>query len=158
MGVHRSGVSSCFPFFWYLRAAFIHNSFIARGFYSNVFFCFSLLLHYFISASSILHIPCQLIGSTRTARAVVQSVKTRKSTNEIRKVKRENAMCFFCDGSSTATAGYCGTNGAHSHAIHTSWVNYCDSCQHIHHTEQKEQVPDISFKPQQPIIITDHSI
>lgn len=147
-----------FSFFLVLTCS-IHSYFIYRqGFLFKCFFCFSLLLHYFISASSILHIPCQLIGSTRTARAVVQSVKTRKSTNEIRKVKRENAMCFFCDGSSTATAGYCGTNGAHSHAIHTSWVNYCDSCQHIHHTEQKEQVPDISFKPQQPIIITDHSI
>lgn len=55
----------------------IHSYFIYRqGFLFKCFFVLSLLLHYFTSASSILHIPCQLIGST--ARAVVQSVKTRK--------------------------------------------------------------------------------
>lgn len=67
-------------------------------------------------------------------------------------------MCFFCEVVQQQQVVAAHSSGVHSHAINTSWVNYCDSCQHIHHTEQKEQVPDISFKPQQPIIITDHSI
>lgn len=72
MGVHRSGCFLVF-FFLVLEECNVH---LSPGVFIQMFFVLSLLWHSLISASCILHIPCQPIGSYGAA--VVQYLKTRK--------------------------------------------------------------------------------